>query len=102
MSTPDNPTPARCPRSATLQHLYDRHVGDDPERIAAYERELEAARAEMAEPSSDAVEILHRRYFEGNPEMLAMLEEERAAPPAGFDPDDDDGGEAREGQGGDS
>lgn len=25
-------------RSETLQHLYDRHVGDDPERVAAYER----------------------------------------------------------------
>ncbi len=29
-------------------------------------------------PTSDAVEILHRRYFEGNPEMLEMLEEVRA------------------------
>lgn len=29
-------------------------------------------------PTTDAVAILHRRYFEGNPEMLAMLEEERA------------------------
>jgi DNA-binding XRE family transcriptional regulator len=29
-------------------------------------------------PTSDAVEILHRRYFEGKPEMLAMLEEARA------------------------
>ncbi|MGH7966037.1 MAG: helix-turn-helix domain-containing protein [Candidatus Binatia bacterium] len=29
-------------------------------------------------PTTDAVEILHRRYFEGKPEMLAMLEEERA------------------------
>lgn len=28
--------------------------------------------------TKDAVEILHRRYFEGKPEMLAMLEEERA------------------------
>ncbi len=26
------------PRSETLQHLHDRYVGDDPERIAAYER----------------------------------------------------------------
>src|SRR3954447_23853059 len=25
-------------RSATLQHLHDRYVGDDPERVAAYER----------------------------------------------------------------
>src|SRR4051794_24674481 len=25
-------------RSATLRHLYDRYVGDDPERIASYER----------------------------------------------------------------
>jgi DNA-binding XRE family transcriptional regulator len=25
---------------------------------------------------SDAVEIMHRRYFEGKPEMMAMLEEE--------------------------
>ena len=29
-------------------------------------------------PTTDAVEIMHRRYFEGRPEMLAMLEEERA------------------------
>ncbi|MBI3246422.1 MAG: helix-turn-helix domain-containing protein [Deltaproteobacteria bacterium] len=28
-------------------------------------------------PTTDAVEILHRRYFEGKPEMLAMLEEAR-------------------------
>jgi ribosome-binding protein aMBF1 (putative translation factor) len=28
--------------------------------------------------TTDAVEILHRRYFEGKPEMEAMLEEERA------------------------
>jgi hypothetical protein len=26
-------------------------------------------------PSTDAVEILHHRYFEGKPEMLVMLEE---------------------------
>jgi hypothetical protein len=25
---------------------------------------------------TDAVEIMHRRYFEGKPEMMAMLEEE--------------------------
>jgi len=30
------------------------------------------------QPTTDAIEILHRRYFEGKPEMLAMLEEERA------------------------
>jgi len=30
------------------------------------------------ESTTDAVEILHRRYFEGKREMLAMLEEERA------------------------
>jgi DNA-binding XRE family transcriptional regulator len=30
------------------------------------------------EPSTDAVEILHRRYFEGKSEMLAALEEARA------------------------
>lgn len=29
-------------------------------------------------PTADAVEILHRRYFEGDPTKLAMLEEERA------------------------
>ena len=29
-------------------------------------------------PTSDAVEIMHRRYFEGKPEMMALLEEERA------------------------
>lgn len=27
---------------------------------------------------TDGVEILHRRYFEDKPEMLALLEEERA------------------------
>ena len=29
-------------------------------------------------PTSDAVEILHRRYYERHPERLASLEEERA------------------------
>ena len=29
-------------------------------------------------PTTDAVEIVHRRYFEGKPEMLAALEEARA------------------------
>lgn len=29
-------------------------------------------------PTTDAFEILHRRYFEGKPERLALLEEERA------------------------
>src|SRR6266700_3005331 len=29
-------------------------------------------------PTTDASEILHRRYFEGKPEMLAALEEARA------------------------
>ena len=29
-------------------------------------------------PTTDAVEILDRRYFEGKPKMLALLEEERA------------------------
>ena len=28
--------------------------------------------------TTDAVEILHRRYIEGRPDMLALLEEERA------------------------
>ena len=28
--------------------------------------------------TTDAVEILHRRYVEGKPEMMALLEEERA------------------------
>ena len=28
--------------------------------------------------TSDAVEILHRRYYQGHPERLASLEEERA------------------------
>jgi len=35
------------------------------------------SRGPRRKPTSDAVEILHRRYFEGKPEMLAMLEEER-------------------------
>ncbi len=30
------------------------------------------------QPSTDAVEILHRRYYEGRPERLAALEEARA------------------------
>ncbi len=34
--------------------------------------------ARKRKPTSDAVEILHRRYFEGRPHMLSMLEEERA------------------------
>lgn len=29
-------------------------------------------------PSTDAVEIMHRRYFEGNPDRIAALEEARA------------------------
>ena len=29
-------------------------------------------------PTTDAIEILHRRYYEGNPERLAELEEARA------------------------
>ncbi len=29
-------------------------------------------------PTTDAVEIMHRRYFEGKPKMMALLEEERA------------------------
>ncbi len=28
-------------------------------------------------PTSDAVKIIHRRYFEGRPEKIAILEEER-------------------------
>ena len=36
------------------------------------------AKAKKRKPTTDAVEILHRRYFEGKPEMLALLEEERA------------------------
>jgi DNA-binding XRE family transcriptional regulator len=34
--------------------------------------------ARKRKPTSDAVEILDRRYFEGKLEMLAMLDEERA------------------------
>ena len=29
-------------------------------------------------PTTDAVQIIHRRHFEGRPEMLALLEDERA------------------------
>lgn len=36
------------------------------------------AKRTRRESTTDAVEILHRRYFEGKPEMLAALEEERA------------------------
>jgi DNA-binding XRE family transcriptional regulator len=35
--------------------------------------------AERARKTADAAEILHRRYYQGNPEKLALLEEERAA-----------------------
>lgn len=35
-------------------------------------------KAQKREPTTDAVEILHRRYYEGHPERLAMLEEARA------------------------
>ncbi|HWG43458.1 MAG TPA: helix-turn-helix transcriptional regulator [Gemmataceae bacterium] len=31
----------------------------------------------LKKPTRDAVEILHERYFEGNPAMLELLEEER-------------------------
>ena len=34
--------------------------------------------AKRRKPTADAVEILHRRYFEGRPDMMAMLDEERA------------------------
>jgi DNA-binding XRE family transcriptional regulator len=34
--------------------------------------------AKKRKPTTDAVEILHRRYFEGKPDMLAALEEARA------------------------
>ncbi len=36
------------------------------------------AKPKKNRPTTDAVDILHRRYFEGQPEMLALLEEERA------------------------
>src|SRR6202035_997156 len=29
-------------------------------------------------PTTDAIEIMHRRYFEGKPEMLTALEDARA------------------------
>lgn len=35
--------------------------------------------AAKRKPTADAVEILHRRYFEGKPERLAELEEARAS-----------------------
>jgi DNA-binding XRE family transcriptional regulator len=34
--------------------------------------------AKQRNPTTDAVEILHRRYYEGRPERLAALEEARA------------------------
>jgi len=34
--------------------------------------------ARKRKPTTDAVEILHRRYFKGRPERLAELQEERA------------------------
>jgi len=39
-------------------------------------KQAETARARK--PTTDAVEIVHRRYIEGRPEMLALLEEEQA------------------------
>lgn len=33
----------------------------------------------MPNPTTDAVDILHRRYFEGKPERLAELEDARAS-----------------------
>ncbi len=36
------------------------------------------SKAPKREPTTDAVEIMHRRYFEGKPEMLALLEQTRA------------------------
>ena len=33
----------------------------------------------MKKPTSDAVEILHRRYYEGQPDRVAALEEARAS-----------------------
>ncbi len=45
----------------------------------SYIREnLNRTKSFQNEPTVDAVEILHRRYFEGKPEMLATLEEGRA------------------------
>ncbi len=35
--------------------------------------------ARKRKPTTDAVEILHRRYFAGRPRRLAELEEERAS-----------------------
>lgn len=34
--------------------------------------------ARKRKPTTDAVEVIHRRYFDGRPERLAELEEERA------------------------
>src|SRR5919108_480122 len=34
--------------------------------------------AKQRKPTTDAVEILHRRYYEGRPQRLSALEEERA------------------------
>ena len=34
--------------------------------------------AHKRKPTSDAVEILHRRYYEGKPARIAQLEQERA------------------------
>jgi ribosome-binding protein aMBF1 (putative translation factor) len=37
-----------------------------------------SANGKSRKRTTDAAEILHRRYFEGRPEKLALLEEERA------------------------
>lgn len=36
------------------------------------------AKTRKRRPTTDAIEILHRRYYEGRPERLAALEEARA------------------------
>ena len=36
-----------------------------------------STKTKKRKPTTDAVEILHRRYFAGKPEMLALLEEAR-------------------------
>lgn len=63
-------------RSPGLQALYDRFVGDDPERIASYERALKEDRMEIEERK--ALEAAGFRFGDAA-EFLGLTEEERTS-----------------------
>lgn len=62
-------------RSPALQALYDRFIGDDPERVASYERALEEDRAEIEKRK--ALEAAGFRFGDAA-EFLGLTEDERA------------------------